>query len=32
MNGYAELGKITGSGQIGNGNYWDRSKFRKGSF
>lgn len=32
LNGYAELGKITGSGQIGNGNYWDRSKVRKGSY
>ena len=30
--GYDILGKLASQNDIGNGNYWDRSKIRKGSF
>ena len=29
--GHDVLSKISGAGQVGNGNYWDRSKIRKGN-
>ena len=32
LNGYVELGNCNGSSDVGNGNYFDRSAVRKGSF